>query len=157
MGFNVKEAIEQMRSGRSATYKVARSPEFLLKLREHSGEIADRLIAELTTSQLDMAHKLEEASAAALDEMMDMMKSIEGTSGLKVKICQDLLDRDPKSSRTKRIDMTGAMSHEFINPAVLIHAAATAKELEMYQAKKGQLSDGDGSSNHHADSGNGQG
>lgn len=150
MGFTVRECIEQMRSGRSATYKVARSPEFLLKLREHSSEIAERLIKELTTSQLDMAHKLEEASAAALDEMIDMMRSMDGASGLKVKICQDLLDRDPKSSRTKRMELSGTMSHDFISPAVLVHAAATAKELEAFQAKR--IADGNRSPDNSAES-----
>lgn len=155
MGFTLRECAEQLKFNYTTVRTHAKEPAFLLRLREHSGEIAKRLVDELSTSQVEMARKLEEASSAALDEMLSMMNEL-GTGQLKVKVCQDLLDRDPKSSRTKRIDMTGAMTHEFISPAVLIHAAATAKELETFQ-KKGQLPDGDGSPNHHADSGNGQG
>jgi hypothetical protein len=153
-GFTVKEASQHMRAGYITLCKVARSPEFLLKIKEHSGEIAKRLVEELSTSQVEMAQKLEDASSAALDEMIVMMNELP-QSGLKVKICQDLLDRDPKSSRTKRLDIGGTLKHDFINPAILIHAAATARELEVFQAKKGELTDGNGSSDHHADSGNG--
>jgi hypothetical protein len=154
-GFTVKEAAIQMHKGYATCCHVARKPEFLLRLKEHSGEIAKRLVDELSTSQIEMAQKLEAASAAALEEMMGMMETLD-TGQLKVKVCQDLLDRDPKSSRTKRIDMTGTMSHDFISPAVLIHAAATAKEIEQYQ-KKGQLPNGDGSPIDNDHRGNGQG
>lgn len=155
MGLTLPEVAAHLKCAVHTVRMHARKPEFLLLLKEHSGEIAKRLTEELSTSQIEMAQKLEEASAAALEEMMLMMNEL-GTGQLKVKVCQDLLDRDPKSSRTKRMELTGTMSHDFISPAVLIHAAATAKEVEAFQ-KKGQLPDGDGSPNHHADSGNGQG
>jgi len=133
MGFTLRECCAQLKVSYAALCRRSKEPEFLLLIKEHSGEIAKRLVEELSTSQVEMAQKLEEASSAALEEMMVMMTSLEGASGLKVKICQDLLDRDPKSSRTKRMDITGNMSHQFINPAVLIHAAATAKEVERFQ------------------------
>jgi hypothetical protein len=154
MGFTVKEASGQMHKGYQSCCHAARKPEFLLRLREHSGEIAKRLIDELSTSQIEMAQRLEEASAQALEEMMGMMQALDGPSKLKLQVCQDLLDRDPKSSRTKRMELSGTMSHDFISPAVLIHAAATAKEIEKFS--KGALPDVD-SSGHHDNSGNGQG
>lgn len=155
MGFTLPECARQMGCAVWTARMHARKPEFLVKLQEHSGEIAKRLVAELSTNQIEMAQKLEAASAAALEEMMALMGESSGT--LKFKVCQDILDRDPKSSRTKRMDLTSNVSHEFINPAVLIHAAATAKELETFQARKEALPDGNGTSDHHADSGNGQG
>jgi hypothetical protein len=154
MGFTLPECAAQLKVTHYTVRYHSRKPHFLIMLKEHSNEIAKRLVDELSTSQVEMAQRLEEASAAALEEMMLMMNEL-GTNGLKVKICQDLLDRDPKSSRTKRLDVTGAMSHQFINPAVLIHAAATAREVEQFQERK-EVTNGD-SSDHHADSGNGQG
>jgi hypothetical protein len=153
-GFTVREASTHMRCSYPHATRVARSPEFLLRLREHSSEIAKRLVNELSTTQIEMAQKLEEASAKALEEMIQMMDTLDQPSKLKMNICQDLLDRDPRSSRTKRMELSGAMSHEFINPAVLIHAAATAKELKEYQ-EKGQLGNGD-NAGHPTNSGNGQ-
>jgi hypothetical protein len=155
-GFTVKEASAQMHKGYQSCCHAARKPEFLLRLREHSGEIAKRLIDELSTSQIEMAQRLEEASAQALDEMIEMMQDLDKPSVLKLKVCQDLLDRDPKSSRTKRLDVSGNMSHQFINPAVLVHAAATARELEQFQARK-EVTNGDNSPDNNADRGNGQG
>jgi hypothetical protein len=133
IGFTLKEACQQMKCAYGTVRKLAKEPVFLLKLKEQSGEIANRLVDELSRSQVEMAQRLEEASSIALDEMLAMMGELP-QGNLKYKICQDLLDRDPKSSRTKRMDLTGNMSHQFINPAVLIHAAATAKEIEKFQS-----------------------
>jgi hypothetical protein len=155
MGLTLPECAAQMKMAIHSVRMHARKPEFLLLVKEHSGEIAKRLVEELSTSQIEMAQKLEAASSAALEEMMAMMGELP-QGNLKYKVCQDLLDRDPKSSRTKRMDVTGNMSHQFINPAVLIHAAATAREVEQFQARK-EVTNGDGSPEHHADSGNGQG
>jgi hypothetical protein len=150
MGLTLPECAQHMKMSIHCIRLHARKPEFLLLLKEHSSEIAKRLVDELSTSQVEMAQKLEEASAAALEEMLGMMGELQ-TGQLKVKVCQDLLDRDPKSSRTKRVDVTGTMSHDFISPAVLIHAAATAKEIEQFQSRKGDLPNGDGAN--HADGG----
>lgn len=155
MGLTLPECAAQMKMAIWTVRMHARKPEFLLLLKEHSSEIAKRLVEELSTSQIEMAQKLEAASAAALEEMMGMMGELTSPSQLKLKVCQDLLDRDPKSSRTKRMDITGNMSHQFISPAVLIHAAATAKEIEAF-GKKGDLPSGNGSPDNNADSGNGQ-
>lgn len=155
VGMTLREASESMRASYWKIRKIARQPDFLLKVKEHSAEVAQRMCDELVTSQVDMAKKLEAASEAALEEMLQMMGESPNTSALKFKIAQDLLDRDPRSSRTKRIESTGTMHHDFISPAVLVHAAATAKELERFA--RPQVTNGDGSPDNPTDSGNGQG
>jgi len=142
IGFTLKECCQQMKCAYGTVRKVARSPEFLVKLREQSNEIAERLTTELASSQVDFARKLEEASEAALEEMLAMMGEIPNASALKYKICQDLLDRDARASRTKRLEANTNMTHDFISPAILIHAAATAKELERFQPKLIEGKDG---------------
>jgi hypothetical protein len=154
LGYSLKDAAVEMKMGYFAVRTTARDPMFILAVRERSEEIARRLGEELVTNQFEMAQKLEEASGKALEAMIEMMDSMEGPSKLKKEICADLLDRDPKSSRSKRLDVTGAVGHQFINPAVLIHAAATAKELERFQLG---APGGNGSTIDSADSGNGQG
>jgi len=153
LGYSLKDAASEMKMGYFSVRSTARDPEFILAVKARSEEIARRLGEELVTNQFEMAQKLEEASGKALEEMMSMMGSLEGPSKLKMNICQDLLDRDPKSSRTKRMDISATMSHDFISPAVLIHAAATAKEIESFQPKRGALPDGNGNPVDHADGG----
>jgi hypothetical protein len=128
-GYSLKEAAAELKIGYYAAKQTARQPQFILDIRAKSEEIGRRLAEEMASTTLEMAQKLEEASAMALEEMVKMMGEIEGPNRLKMNICQDLLDRDPKSSRTKRLDVTGSMDHSFITPAFLIHAAATAREI----------------------------
>ena len=138
-GFNIPQCAEMMKSTAGTVRKYCRDPQFLLQLREHSGEIATKLVEELATSQVEMAQRLEEASGRALEEMLVMMNELQGASKLKMNICQDLLDRDPKSARSKRMELAGVLGHEFINPALLIHAAAAAKEIERSAVVKGVI------------------
>lgn len=145
IGYTLREAAAEMKIGYWAARTTARSPEFINDIKSKSEEIARRLGEELVTNHVDMAQKLEEASNAALEEMMKMMGELDSPSKLKLQVCQDLLDRDPKSSRTKRMDITGTMSHDFISPAVLVHAAATAKEIEKFTNPKLTENNGDNS------------
>jgi hypothetical protein len=132
-GHTLRECAAVMRAGYQNIRKMAKEPSFLLQLREHSGEIADRLTEELTHTQVEMAKRLEEASEIALENMLRMATTMDDGT-LKYKICQDLLDRDPRASRTKRLE--ASTTHDFISPMVLMHAAATAKEIEQYEQRK---------------------
>jgi len=142
-GLTLKEAAGYMRASYWKIRKIARDPGFLVKVKEHSSEISQRMMDELVNSQVEFAKKLEDASEKALEEMISMMDSLAAPSTLKYKIAQDLLDRDARASRTKRIEANTSMSHEFINPAVLIHAAATAKEIERFAPPERKDDDGD--------------
>jgi hypothetical protein len=159
MGFTVKEASGQMKYSYQSLCKISRQPEFLVKLRGLSGEIAQRLIEEMSMNTVEFAKKLEEASAAALDAMIKMMDDLEkhGPSKLRMQIAQDLLDRDARSSRTKRLDIGGQVNHDFISPQVLLHAASVAREVEGKRLESGGTTviDITGQDN-PADSGNGQ-
>lgn len=153
-GLTLKEIAEQMRCAYGTVRRIARKPEFLLQVREKSAEIAKRFVTELATSQVDFAMQLEEASARGLEEMMKMMDEIEGPSVLKFKIAQDVLDRDPRASRTKRFE--AATTHEFINPDVLQRAAVAAREIGRVQVIDVEPSPTNGNDTGHSDnSGNG--
>lgn len=151
LGMTVREAAGHMRSSYGRCCKVARSPQFLLRLREQSGEIAKRMVDELSTTQIEFAHRLEEASAQALEEMMSMMDELETPSNLKYKIAQDLLDRDPRASRTKRLEASA--THEFINPEVLQRAATAAREISRTQIIDVESSPINGDGTGHPDNG----
>lgn len=137
-GFTMRESAMYMRASYSKIRKIAKQPEFLLKLREHSKEIGDRLVDEISRTQLEFTQRLEQASEDALEEMVAMMKDPAVNNHVRFRAASDLMDRDPRSSKTQKIQ--GHVDHQFINPAVLLHAAATAKEMERaIGAQKGEL------------------
>jgi hypothetical protein len=127
-GFTVKEAAANMRASYQTMLKLARDPHFILRVREMSGEIAGRMVEEMSTNAVDFAKRLEEASEKALESMMAMMDEAP-TGQLKYRIASDLLDRDSRSSKTRKVDVQATHKHDFINPDLLAHAAGVANEL----------------------------
>jgi hypothetical protein len=125
-GHMLKECAAEMRLSYYTVRAYAKDPEFLLSLREKSSEIYKRLDAELASSKEDMRDRLERASEAALEQMIELASQSSGM--LKLKALQDLLDRDTRVSRTHRVE--GDMKHDFISPLFLGHAARVARELD---------------------------
>jgi hypothetical protein len=159
-GFTLRECAQYMRAGYSRIRRIAKQPEFLLKLREHSAEIGARLVDEISRTQLEFTQRLEVASEEALDQMLELMKDPAVNQNTRFRAAQDLMDRDVRSSKTQKVQ--AHVGHEFINPAVLLHAAATAKELDRALSQKGELpslngdnTSTDGNTGHTTDSGNG--
>jgi len=150
-GFSLNECIGLAHASYPTIRKVARTPEFLAKVKDKSEGIAEKLCEELAVGRLTFAKRLEEASEKALDEMMGMLDELDGQPRFKIAVCQDLMDRDVRASR--KTQQRTEVTHDFISPAVLIHAAATAKELKEYQEKRL----GNGNPGHPSDSGDGQG
>lgn len=108
----------------------ARDPNFLSQLKEQSMEIFRRVDEELTASKMNILSRLEEASDNALRVMEEIMNGAKSDM-VRLKAAQDIMDRDGRVSRTRRIE--GSQSHEFLNPLTLIHAAKTAREVEEYR------------------------
>lgn len=125
-GHMLKECAAQMHMSYYTVRAYAKDPEFLLQLREKSAEIYKRLDAELASSKEDMRERLERASEAALEQLVEMAGSATGM--LKFKVLQDLLDRDTRVSRTHRVE--GDMKHDFISPLFLAQASRVARELD---------------------------
>lgn len=111
----------------------ARDPNFLSQLKEQSTEIYRRVDEELTASKMNILSRLEEASDRALQVMESIMETSKSDM-IRVKAAQDIMDRDGRVSRTRRIE--GSQAHEFLNPLTLIHAAKTAREVDQYNARE---------------------
>lgn len=105
----------------------AKDPEFMGQLKLKSQEIYNRLDAELAANKEDMKERLERASEEALEMMIELARSSTGV--IKLKSCQDLLDRDTRVSRTKRLE--GEVGHDFISPLFLVHAAKVGREIDV--------------------------
>jgi hypothetical protein len=125
-GYMLRECAVQMKISYRTVRLYAHDTGFLMKLKSLSKEIYARVDGELQANADDIMSKLESYSMEALDEMMELARAEKGMT--KLKACQDIMDRNPQVSRTKRIEATN--DHNFISPLFLVHAAATAKEVE---------------------------
>jgi len=131
-GFMLKEAATHLNLAYWTVRKYASEPKFLAQLRELSGEIYERIDAELKVSKESILEKLEKVSDKALEKMENLLDRQDASPMLQFKVAQDLLDRRSEVSRTKRIEGTLEQRHDFINPLFLIHAAKTAKEVDEF-------------------------
>lgn len=105
----------------------AKQPEFLVKLKALSTNVYERVDQELKARTDAITERLQEASDVALEEMLALTKG--GKSEMvRLKAAQDLMDRDSRVSRTRKIDSTH--EHGFLNPLTLAHMAATARQVD---------------------------
>jgi hypothetical protein len=125
-GHMLKECAIHMRLSYWTVRGYAKEPGFLLDLKSKSTEIYARLDAELAANKEDMKEKLERASEEALEMMIELARTSTGV--IKLKSCQDLLDRDTRVSRTKRLDSD--VAHDFVSPLFLVHAAKVGREID---------------------------
>ena len=133
-GYMLKECALQLRLSYSTVRSYAAEVDFMSKLKELSGTIYERVDMELKSSKEEITTRLEVISDLALAEMERLIRS--GSNDVvKFKAAQDVMDRDSRVSRTKRIE--GTQSHEFMNPMTLRHIAGVAKEVDAYEARRG--------------------
>lgn len=126
-GLTLKECAPMLSLHVSTVRNYARAPLFLQKLRDLSTVVYERVDAELQARTDVITERLQEASAAALEEMIKLAK--EGKQeGIRLKASQDLMDRDSRISRTRKIE--GTQEHAFMNPLQLQHMAMTARQVD---------------------------
>jgi len=134
-GHSMRECAAQMDVHLHTVRKWAREPAFLAALKELSSEVFRRVDEELQSTKENMLAKLEEASDAALDRMLELVGSKNEIVALKSS--QDLMDRNTALSRTKRVE--GTTRHDFLTPLHLVAAAQAAREVDEYERTKGDL------------------
>ncbi len=116
--------------------KACKREAFMFKLKEYSLEVWKRVDEELQSNKYDLVARLEEAAEVALDEMVRLAS--EGhNEGVRMKAAQDIMDRDPRISRTKKVEgLAGGLPQ--INIQILQAAARAMQEEEQYLATKRQ-------------------
>lgn len=134
-GLTVKECAIHLGYSYVTMCKQARRPEFLVKLKELSGEIYERIDDELSTTKTEIMQRLEQASEAALEEMIKLATDAKD-SKIRFMASQDLMDRDSRVSRQKKMDVEGHHHHEFIDPLTLIHVAKVAREMDSHEQRQ---------------------
>ena len=142
-GLTLRECATQLRISYFTVKKYAKEPDFLQELKSLSSSVYERLDRELSVQKEQILERLEQASADALERLVEIMNDPQANKMVQFKAAQDLCDRDPRISRTKRVE--SQQDVRFINPAVLLHAAATAREVEEYRERQKELGDGNAS------------
>jgi hypothetical protein len=128
----LKECAARLGISYATVLKYAAEPEFLGSLRLLSESIHDDLLKELTVKKKSLAELMTEKSQRALERLAELMDSQQ--EGIALKACDSVLDRVSETARNRKLetDLTGRFT---IDPMMLIHAAATAQELDTVNRK----------------------
>jgi hypothetical protein len=109
----------------------ARRPEFLQELRDLSGDTWSEVDHELRATNGLITERIIEISEKALNTLELLMDNTETQPALQAKIAMDFLDRNPETTKTRKIE--SKVEHQFMNPRVLIDAAQAAREMDETQ------------------------
>lgn len=132
-GYMLRECAVQLHLSYNTVRKYAAEPGFMTQLRGMSQTIFERVDAELKSTKEDILERIEKASDLALVEMERLVQA-GGSDMVRLKAAQDLMDRDTRLSRTKRLE--GHTGHEFLNPMTLRHIASVAKEVDQFESRR---------------------
>ena len=137
-GANVREIANVL--GLTTVYvsRYVRRPRLLKRLYDFNKEAFDNLQEEYKVSKEAITERLEEASLLALEELIELATGSK-SDVVRYKASQDILDRNPQVSRTKRLE-GGAVSNTFMNSQVLMQMAAVARELDTHGGNGVELS-----------------
>jgi hypothetical protein len=130
-GHMLKECAVFLKLSYGTVREYARQPEFLQQLKGLSLRIYENVDRELASNKDGITARLEAFSEEALEEMMKLARESGGI--VKLKACQDLMDRDTRISRQRKIEAT--QNHQFMNPLELQHIAMVAREVDRKQAE----------------------
>jgi hypothetical protein len=132
--YTLKEAAAYLRVTPWTVRKYCREKGFMETLREKDEKVWETVEAELTNSKVSIIQRAEEGAALALDEMISLCQS--GKSEMiRHKSAQDLMDRDPRISRTKRLEGDGR-SGPVLNALFLQQAVAAMNEEDSLKTQK---------------------
>jgi predicted transcriptional regulator len=112
-------------TGRISSY--VRRPRLLKRLYDFNKEAFDNLQEEYKANKEAIMERLEQASMLALEELIELATGSK-SDVIRYKASQDILDRNPHVSRTKRLE-GGAVNNTFMNSQVLMQMAAVAREI----------------------------
>lgn len=130
-GYMLKECAPTLHLSYATVRAYVKEPGFMDELKGLSRSVWERIDEEIGAIKEDITSKMQEASAEALEEMRSLLKS--NVENIKLKAAQDLMDRDSRLSRTKRLEEKH--DHNFINPLLLVHAAKVAKEIDEHDTE----------------------
>jgi len=85
-------------------------PEFLPRLKELNVHMYERIDAQIKARAEEVVTRINKASDEALDKLLDLMDHAD-SEVVQMRCAQDLLDRNPDTSKTKKIEKTTKTLH----------------------------------------------
>lgn len=115
-GRTIKECSTVLKRHPYTLQKWAGEPGFREKLREINEQAFQRLDAELKRKAEHTFAKIQEVSDDALNKLLDLMEHAD-SQVVQMRCAQDLLDRNPETSKTHKVEKTTrsvSISAEFL-------------------------------------------
>jgi hypothetical protein len=133
-GYKLKEAAAYLKVTPWTVYRYLRETEFMNALKAANEEIWAQVDAEIKGNKIGIVQRAEEAAQDALEEMIKLAKGAR-QEGVRFKAAQDLMDRDTRISRTKRVEGEGDR-RPILNAVFLQQAVAAMREEEVVQGER---------------------
>lgn len=139
--YTLRESAKLLDVSYQTARKWASEDRFLEELKAASGEIWSEVSSELKKNTVNVQEKLLEQSERALDTLIELMEDKSQKGVVRQKAASEILDRVQETSKISKVNTSGQVQHKF-DPIQLLHAAATAQEMEVYRAKQLQEKNG---------------
>lgn len=131
-GRTIIDIATQLKLTRSTVHRLLKKDTAVLKMTKTrqeiakvAGQVADQENKKIIQS---VEEKIKSYAEYSLDRMRDMTDS--ENEFVVTKAASDLMDRDPRMSKTKNTKMTGGVIHAIVTAEQLQIAARTARELQ---------------------------
>jgi hypothetical protein len=116
-GRSMIECAEALGRSKFTLLKWIKDPSFRIKLKELNEAMYIKLDAELKNRAETTAERIGKASDDALDKLLDLMDHAD-SQVVQMRCAQDLLDRNPDTSKTHKVEKTTknlTLSAEFLH------------------------------------------
>lgn len=124
-GMRSSEAAQYLGRNRETLIKWARDPEFAARLKELNSEAFAEIDAEIKVMATNTVKRITAASDEALDTVLELMREAD-SEVVRLKSAQDVLDRNPETSKTHKVERKESVVH--IDAKFLTLAAEAEKE-----------------------------
>jgi hypothetical protein len=116
-GVTMKECAKRLGCSYWSVARLTKDEDFMKRLKELNVKVFGELDEELKKKALATHEKIQEVSDDALNKLLDLMESAD-SEVVQMRCAQDLLDRNPDTSKTKKIEKTTknlTLSAEFLH------------------------------------------
>lgn len=116
-GMTIKECSTTLKRHHHTLQKWAGEPGFREKLREINEQAFQDLDAQLKRKAENTFARIQETSDEALNKLLDLMENAD-SQVVQMRCAQDLLDRNPDTSKTRKVEKTTkhlTLSAEFLH------------------------------------------
>jgi hypothetical protein len=124
----LKQCAERLNLSYFTIRKYASEVEFLDRLRELSSSIYAEVVQDMKTERKTLSERLTEASDKALTKLEELLQNSQ-QEGIVLKAADSILDRTLETARNRKIE-GNVQGHVSFDPVLLMHAAATAREID---------------------------